>query len=78
MSAAKVKMREKKLRNQPASVQYASSSTQNGGDTPATGTDTPVCLSVKASLYVPSSLFISTTSSPLAAAWSASPYVSVT
>ncbi|XP_054476838.1 ribonucleases P/MRP protein subunit POP1 [Anoplopoma fimbria] len=41
MSAAKVKMREKKMRNQPASVQYPSvleSSTQkNGGDTPVTG-----------------------------------------
>lgn len=67
MSAAKVKMREKKLRNQPASVQYASSSAQNGGDSSVTGTNTPVCVSVKASLYVPSSLFISITSSPLAA-----------
>ncbi|XP_059195587.1 ribonucleases P/MRP protein subunit POP1 [Centropristis striata] len=43
MSSAKVKMREKKMRNQPASVQYPSSphnvesSTQNGGDTPVTG-----------------------------------------
>ncbi|XP_047453905.1 ribonucleases P/MRP protein subunit POP1 isoform X2 [Mugil cephalus] len=41
MSTAKVKMREKKMRNQPASVQYPSAnaddSTQNGGDTPATG-----------------------------------------
>uniref|UniRef100_A0AAX7T262 Uncharacterized protein n=1 Tax=Astatotilapia calliptera TaxID=8154 RepID=A0AAX7T262_ASTCA len=43
MSAAKVKMREKKMRNQPASVQYPSSSsnvessTQNGADAPATG-----------------------------------------
>ncbi|XP_029306579.1 ribonucleases P/MRP protein subunit POP1 [Cottoperca gobio] len=43
MSAAKVKMRGKKMRNQPASVQYPSSplnvegSTQNGGDTPVTG-----------------------------------------
>ncbi|XP_073341197.1 ribonucleases P/MRP protein subunit POP1 [Pagrus major] len=37
MSAAKVKMREKKLRNQPASVQYPSGSTQNGGDTSVTG-----------------------------------------
>ncbi|XP_022609120.1 ribonucleases P/MRP protein subunit POP1 [Seriola dumerili] len=45
MSAAKVKMREKKMRNQPTSVQYPSSplsvesSTQNGGDTPVTGGD---------------------------------------
>uniref|UniRef100_A0A3B4F799 POP1 homolog, ribonuclease P/MRP subunit n=1 Tax=Pundamilia nyererei TaxID=303518 RepID=A0A3B4F799_9CICH len=44
MSAAKVKMREKKMRNQPASVQYPSSSsnvessTQNGADAPGTGT----------------------------------------
>ncbi|XP_006796033.1 ribonucleases P/MRP protein subunit POP1 [Neolamprologus brichardi] len=43
MSAAKVKMREKKMRNQPASVQYPSSSsnvessTQNGADAPGTG-----------------------------------------
>ncbi|KAF1387404.1 hypothetical protein PFLUV_G00078340 [Perca fluviatilis] len=43
MSAAKVKMRGKKLRNQPASVQYpsspvnAESSPKNGGDTPVTG-----------------------------------------
>ncbi|XP_030605968.1 ribonucleases P/MRP protein subunit POP1 isoform X2 [Archocentrus centrarchus] len=43
MSAAKVKMREKKMRNQPASVQYSSSSsnvensTQKGGDPPDTG-----------------------------------------
>ncbi|KAM6935643.1 ribonucleases P/MRP protein subunit POP1 isoform 2-T2 [Lycodopsis pacificus] len=37
MSAAKVKMREKKMRNQPASVQYTSSSQKNGGDTPVTG-----------------------------------------
>ncbi|XP_076592402.1 ribonucleases P/MRP protein subunit POP1 [Chaetodon auriga] len=37
MSAAKVKMRGKKMRNQPASVQYPSSSTQNGGDSPVTG-----------------------------------------
>ncbi|TKS81636.1 Ribonucleases P/MRP protein subunit POP1 [Collichthys lucidus] len=34
MSAAKVKMRGKKMRNQPVSVQYPSSSAQNGGDTP--------------------------------------------
>ncbi|XP_039972996.1 ribonucleases P/MRP protein subunit POP1 [Xiphias gladius] len=45
MSTAKVKMREKKMRNQPASVQYPASplnvegSTQNGGDTPVTGGD---------------------------------------
>ncbi|XP_063735349.1 ribonucleases P/MRP protein subunit POP1 isoform X3 [Eleginops maclovinus] len=31
MSAAKVKMRGKKMRNQPSSVQYVESSTQNGG-----------------------------------------------
>ncbi|XP_042346265.1 ribonucleases P/MRP protein subunit POP1 isoform X2 [Plectropomus leopardus] len=39
MSAAKVKMRGKKMRNQPANVQYPSSasSTQNGGDTSVTG-----------------------------------------
>ncbi|XP_031178566.1 ribonucleases P/MRP protein subunit POP1 isoform X2 [Sander lucioperca] len=43
MSAAKVKMRGKKMRNQPASVQYpssllnAESSPKNGGDTPVTG-----------------------------------------
>ncbi|XP_041843541.1 ribonucleases P/MRP protein subunit POP1 isoform X2 [Melanotaenia boesemani] len=43
MSTAKVKMREKKMRNQPASVQYPSSPhnverhSENGGDTPAAG-----------------------------------------
>ncbi|XP_029958080.1 ribonucleases P/MRP protein subunit POP1 [Salarias fasciatus] len=43
MSAAKVKMREKKLRNQPASVQYspappaAERSPHNGGEPPGTG-----------------------------------------
>uniref|UniRef100_A0A3Q1G3M0 POP1 homolog, ribonuclease P/MRP subunit n=1 Tax=Acanthochromis polyacanthus TaxID=80966 RepID=A0A3Q1G3M0_9TELE len=43
MSAAKVKMREKKMRNQPASVQYSTSTlnedrnAQNRGDTSATG-----------------------------------------
>ncbi|XP_029927547.1 ribonucleases P/MRP protein subunit POP1 isoform X2 [Myripristis murdjan] len=43
MSAAKHKMREKKMRNQPVSVQYSSSSQgaasspQNGGDTPVPG-----------------------------------------
>ncbi|CAN9514059.1 unnamed protein product [Ophioblennius macclurei] len=38
MSAAKVKMREKKLRNQPSSVQYAAEgSPHNGGDTPGAG-----------------------------------------
>uniref|UniRef100_A0AAQ5WYS7 Uncharacterized protein n=1 Tax=Amphiprion ocellaris TaxID=80972 RepID=A0AAQ5WYS7_AMPOC len=43
MSAAKVKMREKKMRNQPASVQYSTSTlnedrnAQNGGDTSVTG-----------------------------------------
>lgn len=42
MSASKVKMREKKMRNQPASVQYSSgnkeSGSQNGGrDQPFTG-----------------------------------------
>ncbi|XP_069579751.1 ribonucleases P/MRP protein subunit POP1 [Brachyistius frenatus] len=42
MSASKVKIRQKKMRNQPASVQYPSSphverKTQNGGDTPVTG-----------------------------------------
>lgn len=31
MSASKVKMRERKLRNQPVSVQYPSSSTNTGG-----------------------------------------------
>ncbi|KAF3840429.1 hypothetical protein F7725_019146 [Dissostichus mawsoni] len=31
MSAAKVKMRGKKMRNQPSSVQYVESGTQNGG-----------------------------------------------
>lgn len=44
MSAAKMKLREKKMRNQPVNIQYPSSplteesSTQNGGDTPVTGT----------------------------------------
>ncbi|XP_071325149.1 ribonucleases P/MRP protein subunit POP1 [Trachinotus anak] len=43
MSTAKVKMREKKMRNQPASVQYPSpplageGSSQNGGDAPVSG-----------------------------------------
>ncbi|XP_047217407.1 ribonucleases P/MRP protein subunit POP1 isoform X2 [Girardinichthys multiradiatus] len=39
MSAAKAKMREKKMRNQPASVQYPESSTEYGGgaDHPVTG-----------------------------------------
>ncbi|XP_035528220.1 ribonucleases P/MRP protein subunit POP1 isoform X1 [Morone saxatilis] len=37
MSAAKVKMRGKKMRNQPVSVQYPSGSSQNGGDTSVTG-----------------------------------------
>ncbi|KAK2844132.1 hypothetical protein Q5P01_010791 [Channa striata] len=42
MSAAKVKMREKKMRNQPVSVQYAASqdaeqSSQNGGHSSVTG-----------------------------------------
>ncbi|XP_018521260.2 LOW QUALITY PROTEIN: ribonucleases P/MRP protein subunit POP1 [Lates calcarifer] len=43
MSAAKMKLREKKMRNQPVNIQYPSSplteesSTQNGGDTPVTG-----------------------------------------
>ncbi|KAM9353021.1 ribonucleases P/MRP protein subunit POP1 [Symphorus nematophorus] len=43
MSAAKVKMRGKKMRNQPVSVQYPSSSPQNGGDAPGStgGADTP-------------------------------------
>ncbi|XP_042279648.1 ribonucleases P/MRP protein subunit POP1 [Thunnus maccoyii] len=39
MSAAKVKMRQKKMRNQPASVQYSSTSTpnvENGGNTATT------------------------------------------
>ncbi|KAM4633237.1 ribonucleases P/MRP protein subunit POP1 [Polymixia lowei] len=36
MSGAKQRMREKKLRNQPASVQYPSSP-QNGGETPVSG-----------------------------------------
>uniref|UniRef100_A0A8D3AEU5 POP1 homolog, ribonuclease P/MRP subunit n=1 Tax=Scophthalmus maximus TaxID=52904 RepID=A0A8D3AEU5_SCOMX len=55
MSAAKVKMREKKMRNQPASVQYPSSqgSGQEGGDTPSTGTVVSLVSSV--SVYVPSS-----------------------
>uniref|UniRef100_A0A668RER9 Uncharacterized protein n=1 Tax=Oreochromis aureus TaxID=47969 RepID=A0A668RER9_OREAU len=48
MSAAKVKMREKKMRNQPASVQYPSSSsnvessTQNGADAPGTENADPL------------------------------------
>ncbi|XP_038568148.1 ribonucleases P/MRP protein subunit POP1 [Micropterus salmoides] len=41
MSAAKAKIREKKMRNQPSSVQYhppnVESRSQNGGDTPVTG-----------------------------------------
>uniref|UniRef100_UPI0037E952F7 ribonucleases P/MRP protein subunit POP1 n=1 Tax=Semicossyphus pulcher TaxID=241346 RepID=UPI0037E952F7 len=37
MSSAKAKIWEKKMRNQPASVQYSSCSAQNGGDTPGTG-----------------------------------------
>ncbi|XP_068179924.1 ribonucleases P/MRP protein subunit POP1 isoform X2 [Antennarius striatus] len=37
MSAAKVKMRGKKMRNQPVSVQYPTSTPKNGGDTPSTG-----------------------------------------
>ncbi|XP_071390459.1 ribonucleases P/MRP protein subunit POP1 [Centroberyx affinis] len=48
MSAAKHKMREKKLRNQPASVQYSSSPAvnvksipQNGGDNPVSGPSAP-------------------------------------
>ncbi|KAM3615196.1 uncharacterized protein V6R79_024716 [Siganus canaliculatus] len=39
MSAAKVKMRGKKMRNQPVSVQYPPSSMNNGGGTEATGGD---------------------------------------
>nr|XP_046254702.1 ribonucleases P/MRP protein subunit POP1 [Scatophagus argus]XP_046254703.1 ribonucleases P/MRP protein subunit POP1 [Scatophagus argus] len=37
MSASKVKMRERKMRNQPVSVQYPSNDPRNGGDTPVTG-----------------------------------------
>lgn len=40
MAASKAKMREKKMRNQPVSVQYPASSTQNG-DRPSTGTTHP-------------------------------------
>ncbi|XP_044063010.1 ribonucleases P/MRP protein subunit POP1 isoform X2 [Siniperca chuatsi] len=55
MSAAKVKMRGKKMRNQPVSVQYPSApldvenSSQNGGDTPVTGDGGPsdVCPSTE-------------------------------
>uniref|UniRef100_A0A3B5AHF8 POP1 homolog, ribonuclease P/MRP subunit n=1 Tax=Stegastes partitus TaxID=144197 RepID=A0A3B5AHF8_9TELE len=50
MSAAKVKMREKKMRNQPASVQYSSSSrnvernAHNEGDTSGTLSSLHLCL----------------------------------
>ncbi|XP_058504584.1 ribonucleases P/MRP protein subunit POP1 [Solea solea] len=39
MSAAKVKIKERKMRNQPSSVQYPSreNNPRNGGDTPVTG-----------------------------------------
>ncbi|TNN02914.1 hypothetical protein fugu_010401 [Takifugu bimaculatus] len=37
MSASKVKMRERKLKNQPVSVQYLSSSTQHSGSSGAVG-----------------------------------------
>ncbi|XP_074510658.1 ribonucleases P/MRP protein subunit POP1 [Sebastes fasciatus] len=42
MSAAKVKMRGKKMRNQPASVQYPSSSPLNAGGSRQNGGDSPV------------------------------------
>lgn len=57
MSGAKVKMREKKMRNQPVSVQYPSSpvsvesSTQNGRDTSATG-NSPCLPSVSVTVSV--------------------------